>query len=132
MMAGVDISGTALHKARKRLGEGVLLVQSFIENLPFASDSFDVVVSTHTIEHVKDMDKAVSELKRIATKNLVILVPKQEYLPYTEDYHLQFFPTEQVLLDRVGIKSARCERYVTGDETTNYQGDVLLLTADLI
>jgi SAM-dependent methyltransferase len=131
MMTGVDVSSTALQKARKRLGENVLLIQSFIENLPFADDSFDAVVSAHTLEHVKDLDKAVSELKRVAAKSLVILVPRQEYLPYTEDYHLHFFPTEQDLLDRVGIKGARCERYLTGDETTNYQGDVLLLTADL-
>ncbi|MCF7809534.1 class I SAM-dependent methyltransferase [bacterium] len=132
MMTGVDISSAALQKARKRFGDNILLIQSFIENLPFADNSFDTVVSAHTLEHVKDIDKAVSELKRVAVKSLVILVPRQEYLPYTEDYHLQFFPTEQDLLDKVGIKGARCERYVTGNEKTNYQGDVLLLAVSLL
>lgn len=131
LITGVDISGTALQIARKRLGEDVFLIQSFIEDLPFADDSFDTVVSAHTIEHVKDLDKAVSELKRISAKRLIILVPCQEYLPYTEDYHLYFFTSEQDLVERIDIEGAQCERYTSGDGTTNYQGDVLLLIADL-
>ncbi|MDP8240107.1 MAG: class I SAM-dependent methyltransferase [Candidatus Hatepunaea meridiana] len=158
-LIGVDISTVALSKARKRIGDNVILVQALLEDLPFRSSSIDIVVSAHTIEHVKDIDKSISELKRIAKHRLVILVPCQEYLPYTEDYHLHFFPTEKDLLDRVGIANAHCERYSVVDEgyrvqrsdtaskgdfdrhyinktdtskaDCNYLGEVLLLTADL-
>ena len=128
---GVDISRLALYRGRKRLGAAVRLVQSFAEHLPFKDDAFDVVVSTHTLEHVKDFEAAVAEIRRVARKLMLILIPCQKYLPYTADYHLPFFPNEKKLLDRVGINYAVCERYRTGDESTSYKGDVLLLIAEL-
>ncbi|NQT33886.1 class I SAM-dependent methyltransferase [bacterium] len=128
---GVDISRIALQKARIRLGNGVDLVQAFLENLPFTDRSFEIVVSAHTIEHVRDLDKSIAELKRVAEKRLIILVPCQKYLPYTEDYHLHYFPAEEVLLDCVNIDNARCERYTVNDMDCNYRGEILLLTADL-
>lgn len=143
---GVDLSRIALQKAEERLkrrigtrqiGRDIILVQGLIEDLPFADNCFDVVVSAHTIEHVRDLDRSIAELKRVASRKLVILVPCQEYLPYTEDYHLHFFTTERELLSQVGILGARCRRYSAsrgfgnGYSDCGYRGDVLLLTADL-
>jgi len=112
-------------------------VQAFFEYLPFADNAFDVVVTAHTLEHVRDLQRSISEMKRVAAKQLLILVPCQEYLPYTEDYHIHFFPDEKALLREVNIDSAVCERYsvsneiVDSDYDCSYHGEVLLLTADL-
>ncbi|MDZ7363780.1 MAG: class I SAM-dependent methyltransferase [candidate division KSB1 bacterium] len=40
--------------------------QGFAENMPFSDKTFDYVTCCHTLEHVKDLDKAVAELKRVA------------------------------------------------------------------
>ena len=69
-----------------------------IEDLPFADSEFDTVVSTHTLEHVLDLDRAISELRRVAKKRLIIVVPKQRPYKYTFDLHIHFFPYEWSLL----------------------------------
>jgi SAM-dependent methyltransferase len=48
----LDISIVALKEARKRLGDKGLFVVSDVANLPFVSDSFDGLVSMHTLHHI--------------------------------------------------------------------------------
>lgn len=130
--AGVDISGAGLKLARERLSDAQpLLVQGFLEALPFADNSFDTIVCTHVLEHVRDLRASVNELRRICLRQLLLLVPCQEYLPYTEDYHLHFFPDEQAFLDACTIDGATCERFTVPEGVCAYSGDILLLTADL-
>lgn len=61
-----------------------------IESLPFADNSFDVVICSHILEHVKNIEKAVAEIKRIARKKVIVTVPKQRYFYYTLDLHVRF------------------------------------------
>lgn len=128
---GLDLSREALKLARRRLGSEVRLVQGSLEALPFTDNAFNAVVSTHTLEHVRDFEKSVTELKRITAHRLVILIPAQEYLPYTEDYHLHFFHKEEDFLRRVNIEGAVCERYRNPPGRHKYQGELLLLMVDL-
>jgi len=46
-----------------------------VEALPFADKSFDTVVCTHVLEHVRRLQSAVSELRRVARSRIVIVVP---------------------------------------------------------
>lgn len=65
-------------------GPGVDLVCS-AENLLncFPVESFDVVISTEMIEHVKDYKKAISNIKNICTKGGIILLTTRSYgFPY--------------------------------------------------
>jgi SAM-dependent methyltransferase len=78
-----------------------------IDALPFADASIDVVLCFHTLEHTRDLPKSIAELRRIAKRQLIIIVPRQERLHYTLDLHLQFFPTPQALADAVGAKEVR-------------------------
>lgn len=130
-LAGVDVSEVALGLARRRMGKEVLLVQAFLEKLPFRENAFDIVVSAHTLEHVKDIEGAVSEIKRVASRRIIILVPSQKYLPYSMDYHIHFFPLKEDLLKLVGLDQAVCDIYTIPPGMCAYQGDVLLLRADL-
>ncbi len=62
-----DLSITALKEARERLGDKGLYVVMDIANLPFRPDSFDGLVSMHTIHHLpaQDHKKAYAELVRV-------------------------------------------------------------------
>ena len=62
------------------------------EALPWPDDSFDVVVSTHTLEHVQDLPAALAELRRVAKEHLVVVVPKERPYRYSFNPHLHFFP----------------------------------------
>jgi ubiquinone/menaquinone biosynthesis C-methylase UbiE/uncharacterized protein YbaR (Trm112 family) len=63
----VDISFLALVEARRRLGDKGIYVLGDVTNLPFSDDSFDGVVSLHTIYHVpaSQQEKAFNEIYRV-------------------------------------------------------------------
>lgn len=70
-----------------------------IEKTDFKDKEFDTVVSAHTLEHVFDINKAISELRRIAKLRLIVVLPKQRNYRYTFDLHLHFFPHEYDVLN---------------------------------
>jgi ubiquinone/menaquinone biosynthesis C-methylase UbiE len=63
----LDISIQALQEARKRIGGHGLFVVGDVANLPFAADTFDGIVSLHTIHHlpVDEHKRAYRELFRV-------------------------------------------------------------------
>ncbi|WP_154222858.1 class I SAM-dependent methyltransferase [Marinicella rhabdoformis] len=70
----------------------VEFISSSVTKLPFSDNSFDTVICSHTLEHVKDIHTALSELRRVCKSNLIIVVPKQRPYKYTFDLHVHFFP----------------------------------------
>lgn len=72
--------------------EGVEYVAAMIEKLPFADGEFDTVVCTHVIEHVLEYRQAIAELRRIARRRLIIVVPREREYRYSFNPHFNFFP----------------------------------------
>jgi SAM-dependent methyltransferase len=71
---------------------GARLLVAEAASLPFGDASFDTVVCCHTLEHVPDIARAVAELRRVAIRRLVVVVPRQRAYHFTFDLHLHFFP----------------------------------------
>lgn len=92
-----------------------------IENLPFPDNSFDTVVCCHTLEHVQNLELSVAELRRVAKKRLIVVVPRQREYKYTFDLHLHFFPYESSL--KKVFRNERAE-YATIDNDLLYIEDV--------
>jgi ubiquinone/menaquinone biosynthesis C-methylase UbiE len=101
-------------KELKRKYPKINFVDANIEKLPFKNKSFDTVVCTHTLEHVQDIYKSVSELKRVTKKRLIIVVPKERPYKYTFNLHLHFFPYASNLLVILGRGKNTC-RELEGD-----------------
>lgn len=85
----------------------ITFYESNIEKLSFANEQFDTVVCAHTLEHVQHLEKAIQELRRVAAKRLIIVVPKQRPYRYTFDLHLYFFPYAHDLLRMIGKQAGR-------------------------
>ena len=81
-----------------------------LPELPFRDRAFDTVVCAHTLEHVPDLWQAAHELRRVASRMLVV-VPRQRYYRYTVDYHLHFFPSAAPLEHLLGGRA----RLIDGD-----------------
>jgi ubiquinone/menaquinone biosynthesis C-methylase UbiE len=86
----------------------VTFVAANVEDLPFGDRSFDTVVCTHTLEHVRDFPTAVAELRRVAARKLVVMVPMQRPYRYTFDSHVHFFPYPHSLLAAMTAHKRRC------------------------
>ncbi|MBD3388573.1 MAG: methyltransferase domain-containing protein [Candidatus Altiarchaeales archaeon] len=91
---GYDVTGVDIYIAEATIEEHkkIKFMKENIESLSFEDRSFDTVVCAHTLEHVQDLQKSISELRRVARKRLIIVVPKQRPYRYTFDPHLHFFP----------------------------------------
>lgn len=72
--------------------EGIEYVAAKIEDLPFEDGAFDTVICTHVIEHVLEYRKAIAELRRVAKKRLIIVVPRERESRYAFNPHFNFFP----------------------------------------
>jgi ubiquinone/menaquinone biosynthesis C-methylase UbiE len=93
----------------------ITFVNASASKLPFSDKSFDTVVSTHVLEHVQDIDTAVRELRRVARKRIVIVVPRQRPYQYTFDLHLHFFPYEYTIISALNPHGSFTCRDLSGD-----------------
>lgn len=95
-MAGVDF----VIDDAARLG-GVEYHAARVEDLPFADGEFDTVVCTHVLEHVLDLRASLSELRRVAARRLIIVVPREREYRYSFNPHFNFFPYRHSFLRAV-------------------------------
>lgn len=94
----------------------VRFTSASLEKLPFADRAFDTVTCTHTLEHMLDFDRAVAELRRIAKRRLIVVVPAEREALYSFNMHLHFFPYPHSLVNRMrpSHDRFRCE-LIDGD-----------------
>lgn len=71
---------------------GIDYLAAKVEALPFADKAFDTVICTHVIEHIVDYRAAIAELRRVARRRLIIVVPREREYRYTFNPHVNFFP----------------------------------------
>jgi 2-polyprenyl-3-methyl-5-hydroxy-6-metoxy-1,4-benzoquinol methylase len=68
-IVAADFSSSAVDMAASYAAkngiEGIKFIEADIQKIPFASNTFDTVISCETIEHVPDPKKAVRELLRV-------------------------------------------------------------------
>lgn len=94
--------------------DGATYYKGNIEKLVFEDDSFDVVICSNTLEHVRELERAVLELKRITKNKLIVTVPCQKYFRYTFDLHINFFPQPSFLEHKMKMDNAICKK-LSGD-----------------
>lgn len=122
-----DIAAGNLEQVQKKLQNHPLKIPmiaakvAHAEYLPFENDSFDLVLCLHTLEHIKNLYVAIAELKRVARKRIIVIVPRQRYYRYTCDYHLHFFWNPEQLLLAMDMKKAQCSIF---DNSLCYIGDI--------
>lgn len=78
---GVDVDIEAAREARNECDETSFVLLGDGTNLPFAEESFDVITSFETLEHLHDRRKFLSELQRVLKKNglLILSTPNANY-----------------------------------------------------
>jgi len=72
--------------------DGIEYRAAMVEAPPFHDNEFDTVICTHVIEHLLDYRAAIRELRRVAKRRLIIVVPREREYLYTFNPHFNFFP----------------------------------------
>lgn len=74
------------------------VIRADITNLPFAEGSIDCVTALEIIEHLnnKDLKRALSEIRRVAKKMIIVSVPFEESPLSEASHHLQYFDSEKL------------------------------------
>ncbi len=84
-LEAIDTSGHMLDEARQRFeksGIAASTQQADVRQLPFADDSFDVVMSAHLLEHLQDPKAALTEMARVARPGgVIVLILMRRSLP---------------------------------------------------
>lgn len=77
-VTGIDLSEEAICKAKTIYSaENITYVQADIKSLPFQDNTFDIVVSFETLEHIPEYKNFLQECKRVLKPNghLIISTP---------------------------------------------------------
>jgi len=77
-LQGVDYDWPALLEARAK-HPGVFFQMGDIVRLPFASDSFELVLCLEVLEHLAEPTLAVEELGRVSAGHCLISVPNEPF-----------------------------------------------------
>ena len=78
---GLEYSSTAIEMAREFESPTCRYLQGDAENMPFEDASFDVVLSTHVIEHLTNPQRVIDEMLRVLKPGgrLMIIGPAWEW-----------------------------------------------------
>jgi ubiquinone/menaquinone biosynthesis C-methylase UbiE/uncharacterized protein YbaR (Trm112 family) len=118
---GVDLNRWAIAKASTHVEDNVQFIAGDAENLPLASNTFDVVVCTDVLEHLLEPEKAASDIYRVLKPGGVLVgtVPSKNLIwkyrkaitttcPVCEPFHNNFSKREiQLLFGKFEIISLR-------------------------
>jgi len=96
-------------------------------NIPFKSNSFDVVSALEVIEHIPNAQNALIEVARVARNFIIISVPSK---PDNNPDHVHFFTKEKFedLLDKIEKDSGKIFRRITFDYVPNHMLVVIRLS----
>ncbi len=82
---GVDLSSTRIKETSVKLGKIAIKSGDIQEKIPFEDNFFDFVFCTETIEHLKNPDYCLREIKRVLINNgrIIITIPNATgYWPF--------------------------------------------------
>ena len=100
---GIDIEGEAVVGRRPNLS----FERGWAGRLTHPDNAFDTVVCTHTLEHIPDLARALADLRRVARRRLILVVPREREFRYSFNLHVHFFPYLESFLNRIDAPAGR-------------------------
>jgi ubiquinone/menaquinone biosynthesis C-methylase UbiE len=90
---GIDISEAMINQLRGKfpeIPENLTLIQGNAANLPFADNSFDVIITTHVLHCLDNPLVGLTEIQRVLKSNGVYLSCEHLHCSYQEEFFQAF------------------------------------------
>ena len=98
----LDVSPTRCAYARHRFELTAFCANA--EDMPFEDNEYDWGFCAHTLEHIKHLDKALAEIKRVCKKGCLYVIPLQSREQFINDLaHNQWMDKDQ-WVEKLGAK----------------------------
>ena len=62
---GIGLAINSYNIPKRIIEKGLKLTESSVEKMPFSDETFDVVIASHVLEHVPNMQLALKEIRRV-------------------------------------------------------------------
>jgi len=83
---GVDISNEAINHAKlKYKSSNIEFLTGSVTKIPLLDSSVDVVTSFETLEHLKDHNTMLTEIKRVLKSNGILIISTPDKKTYSDD-----------------------------------------------
>lgn len=98
-VVGIDTDEKLIAEAKRKYPT-IEFKKADAESLPYEDNSFDTCVAWNILEHVEDDKKGFRELLRVARKNVILTVPREDeisipssvtYRHYVDPTHKQYY-----------------------------------------
>ena len=84
-VVGVDVDDKTIKLAKEKYKvKNLEFIRGEVENIPCASQAFDVVVSFETIEHTEKQEQMLSEIKRVLKPGGLLIMSTPEKKAYSQ------------------------------------------------
>lgn len=109
-----------------------------IQDIPYENESFDVIIARHMLYHVSDIDKALSEVKRVLKPNGRFYVSTngkehmQELKAIVENYDKDLKCNPQKLAEKFGIENGGeiLSKYFSCVSVEEFNGQIVIDKVD--
>lgn len=129
-VTGVDIAESVIDAAGAANDSRINFLVGDIESLPFANDSFDVVVCFEAIEHVEGWARALDEFARVLRPGgqLVISTPNDSAYGDRNEHHIHQFTRAEFSLE-LGNRFANVELFAQSPWVVSIVSDLAVSEA---
>lgn len=93
---GVDPSEKLLEIACKKY-PNIQFMEASAESLPFSDDEFDAVISITAIQNFEDIEKGLSEIKRVGKEFVLTFLKRSEKKDNIEDLIKKLFKIKKII-----------------------------------
>lgn len=80
-LEGIEYSENAI-KLSKKVNPQLNIRFGTVYKLPYKDNSFDLVLCTEVLEHLKEPERALEEIKRVSRQYLLLTVPNEPWFTY--------------------------------------------------